>query len=128
MSRTVLVTGADGFVGTRLVKSLEAAGHRVFTHSIADGDIARCPLPFEGVEHVFHLAARTYVPASWENPPAFYEVNVLGTANVLDFCRRQKASITLISSYVYGEPALNAPVCFASAKRDSSSMKSSIYR
>jgi nucleoside-diphosphate-sugar epimerase len=44
------------------------------------------------------------VPESWGNPRAFYETNVLGTINVLEFCRRQRASLTLLSSYVYGRP------------------------
>jgi nucleoside-diphosphate-sugar epimerase len=56
------------------------------------------------VGHVFHLAAKTYVPESWQSPPDFYAVNVLGTAMVMEFCRRQGASVTLCSSYVYGRP------------------------
>lgn len=104
MRRTILVTGADGFVGRHLVPALLASGHRVLTHSEGDGNIARDPLRFENVDHVFHLAAKTYVPRSWECPPDFYEVNVLGTAKVMEFCRRQGASVTVCSSYVYGRP------------------------
>jgi len=100
----VLVTGADGFVGRYLVASLRQAGHNVAGFSLADGDIASATLDFPGVEHVFHLAARTFVPDSWENPRGFYETNVLGTLNVLELCKRRKASLTLISSYVYGPP------------------------
>ena len=104
-SKRVLVTGADGFVGTPLVKALRAAGHVVFTHSTRQGDITNCGLSFEGVGHVFHLAARTFVPDSWSAPLGFYQVNLLGTVNVLEFCRACGASLTLISSYVYGRPA-----------------------
>jgi nucleoside-diphosphate-sugar epimerase len=104
-SKRVLVTGADGFVGTHLVKALRAAGHVVFTHSTRQGDIANCGLSFEGVGHVFHLAARTFVPDSWSAPLGFYQVNLLGTVNVLEFCRACGASLTLMSSYVYGRPA-----------------------
>lgn len=104
-SKRVLVTGADGFVGTHLVKALRAAGHVVFTHSTRQGDIANCGLSFEGVGHVFHLAARTFVPDSWSAPLGFYQVNLLGTVNVLEFCRACRASLTLMSSYVYGRPA-----------------------
>ncbi len=100
----VLVTGADGFVGRHLTAALECAGLHVYCHSISDGDIAHCDLPYPGVAHVFHLAAMSFVPASWDNVRQFSEVNVLGAVNVLEFCRRSQASLTFISSYVYGQP------------------------
>ena len=104
MNSAVLVTGATGFIGRRLVAALKKRGQHVVTHSSRDGDIADCPIGGAGVGHVFHLAARTYVPDSWKDPLAFYKVNVLGTVNVLEYCRRQGASLTLLSSYVYGIP------------------------
>jgi nucleoside-diphosphate-sugar epimerase len=104
-SKNILVTGANGFIGSHLVPALRAAGYLVFTHSTRQGDIRNCTLDFEGIGHVFHLAARTFVPDSWSDPLSFYEVNVLGTVNVLEFCRSHGASLTLVSSYVYGPPA-----------------------
>ena len=100
----VLVTGADGFIGRHLIGALKATGITVLEHSLNDGDIARARLEFEGVAHVFHLAGKTFVPESWKTPEAFYEVNVMGTVRVLEYCRHQRASITLVSSYVYGQP------------------------
>jgi nucleoside-diphosphate-sugar epimerase len=105
MDKAVLITGANGFIGRHLVRALRAAGHLIFTHSRSEGNIANCRLNFEGVGHVFHLAARTFVPDSWSEPLGFYEVNLLGTVNVLEFCRNWGASLTLLSSYVYGRPA-----------------------
>jgi len=104
MRETVLVTGADGFVGRRLTPALSRSGHIVYTHSAADGDIARCKLDYPGVTRVIHLAARSFVPESWTDPRGFYEVNVLGAVNVLEFCRARQAALTYISSYVYGRP------------------------
>ena len=104
MRKTVLVTGASGFIGRPLCEALEREGCTVLRHSSADGDIASCTLLGGGVEHVFHLAARTFVPDAWSAPLPFYATNVLGTVNVAEFCRRHGASLTLLSSYVYGRP------------------------
>jgi nucleoside-diphosphate-sugar epimerase len=103
-TRRVLVTGASGFVGTHLIRALGAAGYWVEPHSSRSGDIASCGFDVADVGHVFHLAARTFVPESWKDPLSFYRVNVLGTVNVLEFCRTHNASLTLMSSYVYGRP------------------------
>jgi nucleoside-diphosphate-sugar epimerase len=104
MPDEILVTGASGFVGRSLVAALQARGETVRTFSETDGDIARHTLDFPGVGCVYHLAARTFVPDSWRDPRPFFETNVLGAVNVLEFCRRQQASLILMSSYVYGRP------------------------
>jgi nucleoside-diphosphate-sugar epimerase len=104
MNSSILVTGASGFVGTRLVDTLRRRGETVLTHSSRDGDLARTRPHARDVRHVYHLAAKTYVPDSWIRPADFYEVNVLGTVNVLEYCRENGASLTLVSSYVYGRP------------------------
>jgi nucleoside-diphosphate-sugar epimerase len=104
MTDGVFVTGATGFVGAHLVQALRAQGRHVVTHSRADGDIARCPLRFDAVESVVHLAGRSFVPDSWQQPRDFYDVNLLGTANVLDACRRSNLPVVFVSSYVYGNP------------------------
>lgn len=104
MKNDILVTGASGFLGRHLVAALQKQGFIVRQHSSADGDIARCTLPMEGVGRVFHLAGKSFVPDSWRSPQAFYETNVMGTVNVLEHCRQHQAALTLISSYVYGQP------------------------
>lgn len=105
MRDTVLVTGATGFIGRHLVAALASKKITIVCHSHANGDISRDPLTYSDISHVFHLAGKTFVPESWERPFEFYAVNVLGTVNVLELCRSQAASLTLISSYVYGTPA-----------------------
>ena len=104
MKNEILVTGATGFLGRHLVLALQSRNLGVRQHSSADGDIATCSLPMDGVSHVFHLAGKSYVPDSWQNPQRFYQTNVMGTVNVLEHCRRNKAALILISSYVYGQP------------------------
>lgn len=104
MSEAILVTGGDGFLGGHLVEALRSKGHVVYVHTRAMGNIAHCTLDTPGIEHVFHLAAKSFVPDSWAFPQPFYETNVLGTVNILEYCRRQQASLTYISSYVYGRP------------------------
>lgn len=100
----VAVTGATGFVGKHLLRRSSSQfvfhpltlGQLEFKKEITFG-------PFN-IDHVIHLAAKTYVPDSWVMPHEFYEINVMGTQRVLDFCRTQKCSLTYVSSYVYGKP------------------------
>jgi nucleoside-diphosphate-sugar epimerase len=104
MKDSILVTGASGFVGTHLVQALSERHERVVTHCGRDGDLSRTELSAQGIRHVYHLAGRTCVPDSWRQPSDFYQVNVVGTVNVLEFCRKSCCSLTLLSSYVYGHP------------------------
>ena len=104
MPDAVLVTGATGFIGRHLVSTLAADGCTVHQHSRAHGDIVGgldCPAP---VGHVFHLAGKTFVPDSWTDTSSFYAVNVQGTIQTLEYCRRHRTGLTLLSSYVYGDP------------------------
>lgn len=104
----VLVTGAEGFVGRALVSFFGLQGIETYSMVRADGDITD-PNSFVkfkklGITHVVHLAGKTYIPDSWAFPVDFFHCNVIGTANVLEFCRSESASLTFISTYVYGVP------------------------
>jgi GDP-4-dehydro-6-deoxy-D-mannose reductase len=115
----MLVSGAGGFIGSALVVRLQALGHNVIALDTRDGDIAEwqtlARFEQEEFRHVFHLAGKTFVPDSWENPQAFCRTNVQGTINVLELCRKKRLPLTYVSAYVYGHPerlpiAENSPV------------------
>jgi UDP-glucose 4-epimerase len=112
----VLVTGAAGFVGGRLVPALDLAGHEVYA---LDRDAARVThLPAVSVEHdltrpiepgtlpavdaVVHLA-QANVPLP-EGAPSLLRVNAASTVDLLDHCRRSSAERFLYASTasVYG--------------------------
>lgn len=101
----VAVTGSAGFVGSNLIKRLKELDADVIPIDIKNGiDITdwkqvRC---IENFDLLFHLAARTYVPESYQCPRKFYYTNIIGTINILELCRIHKAKIVFISSYVYG--------------------------
>jgi nucleoside-diphosphate-sugar epimerase len=99
------VTGNTGFIGSRLQRRLNGTGVSVTGLSRSSGfDILEHELPMEDVDHVFHVAGRTYVPDAWLDPVSFYNVNAHGTVRVLDQCRRAGVSMTFVSAYVYGTP------------------------
>ncbi|MBF0554991.1 MAG: NAD-dependent epimerase/dehydratase family protein [Nitrospirae bacterium] len=105
---SVLVTGSGGFVGRALVKKLRDNGADVEEFDITNGRDATDFKSFHGlkkVDVVVHLAARTFVPDSFENPARVYRENISGTLNVLEYCRLNSIKkIVYASSYVYGRP------------------------
>lgn len=104
----ILVTGGSGFIGKNLISCLQRSGHTVYEHKQETGDITKKGILEKyignGIQYVFHLAARTFVPASWDDTYEYFNTNVMGTVEVLEFCRKQKCPVVLMSTYVYGEP------------------------
>ncbi|WP_116212704.1 SDR family NAD(P)-dependent oxidoreductase [Streptomyces olivoreticuli] len=134
--RTVLVTGAEGFIGSTLVDLLvERGAHvRVLVHYkpyAERGHLARYLGPgspvetlagdvrdagrvmdaVAGCDTVFHLAALIGIPYSYASPEAYVQTNVAGTENVAAACRRHgvRRMVHTSTSEVYGT-ALTVPI------------------
>ncbi len=133
----VLVTGAGGFIGSHLAEELARRGARVralarynsrshFGHleetprdlarriDIQLGDITDAYCVSElarSQEVVFHLAALISIPYSYAAPSSYQTVNVGGTLNVLEACRRHRVKrvVHTSTSEVYGT-ALYTPI------------------
>lgn len=106
--KTILVTGASGFIGSALVNQLKSIGFNVLEFSCSMGNISKYDFlkayKNKDIKHIFHLAAKTFIPDSWENPIDFYKTSVIGTGNVLELCRDENIALTFISAYLYGLP------------------------
>lgn len=130
--KRVLVTGADGFIGSHVTEALAREGAQVrafclynsqgklgwLDHSPADlrsqldvrlGDVRDARFVEEScrdMEVVFHLAALIAIPYSYIASQSFVQTNVEGTLNVLEGCRRAGVArlVHTSTSEVYGTP------------------------
>lgn len=128
--KKVLVTGADGFIGSHLTEELVKKGYdvkafafynsfnrwgwldtlpkevmnnvEVFTGDIRDPNGVRTAM--SDVEGVFHLAALIAIPFSYHSPDSYVDTNVKGTLNVLQAARDLQMERVLVTSTseVYG--------------------------
>jgi UDP-glucose 4-epimerase len=113
--KRVLLTGASGFVGGRLSVELRRQGAEVVTPTEDNGrniDVREWPKLRDfgkvlGTADVaYHLAALMFVPYAFQEPREIYDVNVLGTLNVMELCRLHGVpKVVFASSYVYGQPS-----------------------
>ncbi len=130
MSKKVLVTGSDGFIGSHLVEMLLQEGHdiRAFVYynsfnswgwldtlsqeklksiEVMAGDV-RDPNgvrnAVKGIDIIFHLAALIGIPFSYHSPDSYIDTNIKGTLNVLQAARDANVSKVIVTSTseVYG--------------------------
>lgn len=89
-----LITGSTGFVGQHLMKHLEAKGWEAITYDYRDGmdllnyELMRNVLDIHRPDAIFHLAAQAYVPESFANPARAFQVNTVGSLNILEAVRQ----------------------------------------
>lgn len=126
--KTVLVTGADGFIGSHLTEMLVDKGCKVKALSqynsfnywgwledikdldkieVLNGDVRDphyCKHITKGVDVVFHLAALIAIPYSYVAPDSYVDTNVKGTLNICQAALENKVErvIHTSTSEVYG--------------------------
>lgn len=126
----VLITGADGFIGSHLTEELVKQGHKVkafvyynsfnswgwldtlpkeilneievFTGDIRDPNGVRKSM--DNIDEAYHLAALIAIPFSYHSPDTYVDTNIKGTLNILQAARDLETSRVLITSTseVYG--------------------------
>ena len=126
--KTVLITGADGFIGSRLVELLAKGGYKIRALSqynsfnnlgwlenveckneieILSGDIRDphyCKHITKGVDLIFHLAALIAIPYSYVAPDSYVDTNIKGTLNICQ-AAKENGNVRVIhtsTSEVYG--------------------------
>jgi UDP-glucose 4-epimerase len=126
-SRTVVVTGGAGFIGSHVTESLLADGFGVIViDDLTSGKAERVPASVELAqvdisdraaldavidgakpEAIYHLAAQSSVTVSVEDPARDCRVNVQGTLNVLEAAARHRAPVIFSSTggALYGDDA-----------------------
>lgn len=107
MMKRILVSGSSGFIGKNLCQVLSRGNNQVFEiPSSNEFDLcdSKKVKNLPEVDVIIHLAAKSYIPDSFNNPGFFYQNNVFSTLNLLEKSRRDKAKFILLSTYVYGNP------------------------
>ena len=130
MTKTVLVTGADGFIGSHLTEALVRAGYDVKAFALYNsfnswGWLDQCAEDVKGkfeffagdirdphgvraamigCDAVFHLAALIAIPYSYHSPDTYVDTNIKGTLNVVQAARELGISkvVHTSTSEVYG--------------------------
>ncbi len=100
----ILLTGACGFLGSRLKRALSQKQHQVFCYDIALGYDIMNPDQMENTivkwkpGTVIHLAAVADLNIFKGNPNFGHQLNVVGTRNVLNLCKKYQIRLLFAST------------------------------
>ena len=124
-----LVTGGAGFVGTNLIKRLLKDGYEVasldnYSTGFRENQLADCTYItlditerfdnwIEKFDVIFHMAALPRIGPSFENPTEVVDVNVKGTANVLEYARKTKTPVIYAGSSSFWGGVYKNPYTFS---------------
>jgi len=103
--KSILVTGSSGFIGSHLIDKIP---HKTILFGKKDNLLSREKvLQTKRVDVVIHLASK--IPQSNnKEKEGFFENNVLGTLNILEYCVKKRVEkLIFISSSIYGKPQYN---------------------
>jgi GDP-4-dehydro-6-deoxy-D-mannose reductase len=118
MNPTVFVTGAEGFIGSRLIKFLQVKGWNVIGGYLLHGtdSFPKAPnLRFEQCDlrngqrvtqllaeyqptHIFHLGAQSLPMVSWADPVETFESNIMGSLHLFEAVRHMKRPPVVVSA------------------------------
>jgi nucleoside-diphosphate-sugar epimerase len=118
VSRTAVVTGATGFIGSHLVRFLlakewqvvgtyrapesnlspKSSGLRLVECDLRDGQSVKKLFQGNDFSHVFHLAAQSLPTLSWKDPVSTFESNILGSLHLFEAIRQVKRPPVVISA------------------------------
>ena len=102
--KKILVTGSEGFVGKNLIRYLKNYSFKIIETKDKSFDLKlnESWKQIEKCDYLIHLAGKSFVPKSWEEPARFIENNILLITNALEYCRVNKTKLIFLSSYLYG--------------------------
>ena len=119
MTKTALVTGAEGFIGSHMIQFLQGRGWNVIGSYLLDSAVSSS-LKFPNVRfvqcdlrngqritqilnqhqptHIFHLAAQSLPTVSWADPVGTFESNIMGSLYLFEAARRLKRRPVVVSA------------------------------
>lgn len=107
----ILVTGGNGFIGKHIIDYLLSKDYEIFSPSSLELNVTNdedwSKWEDQDIEHVIHLAGKTFVPDSWDHPEDFILTNAMGTLQAVTLCRKKRIGMTYISAYIYGQSKSN---------------------
>ena len=127
----VMVTGGAGFIGTNLIKGLLKDGHEVVSldnystgteenhqegctyHSVDVRDAFDFDFFMKDPDVVYHLAALPRIQPSFDYPAVTFEINALGTMNILEWARTKNCKVVYAGSSSHHNGIYENPYTFS---------------